>query len=398
MVKGKKILLGITGSIAAYKAAILVRLLVKAEAEVKIIMTPFAREFVTTGTLSTLSGHPVLTDFFKSNDGTWNSHVDLGNWADVFLIAPATANTLGKMVNGIADNLLIATYLSAKCPVIIAPAMDLDMFRHPSTTKNLNALQEYGHMVIEPDAGDLASGLSGKGRLKEPEDIVAILASFFSKKKRFKEKHFLVTAGPTYEYIDPVRFIGNFSSGKMGYAIAHELAESGAKVTLVSGPVNEKTFHPLIEVIPVVTTEEMYQACMEVFSETDGALLAAAVSDYKADSPSEHKIKSGSEWELKLRQTHDVAQELGRIKTNDQILAGFALETDNEKENAINKLKKKNFDFIVLNSLNDQGAGFNKDTNKISIIDNKMNIQQFDLKMKQEAAKDIVNKLAVYYD
>ena len=392
--EGKNIILGITGSIAAYKAAILLRLLIKEGAQVQVVITPAGKEFITPVTLSALSGKPVVSEFFGANDGTWNSHVDLGLWADAMIIAPVTASTLGKMANGIADNMLVTTYMSAKCPVFIAPAMDLDMFAHPSTQKNIATLKEYGNIIIEPGEGILASGLEGKGRMEEPEKIVETVAGFFNLKKKLLNKTFLVTAGPTYEKIDPVRFIGNHSSGKMGYAIANELADEGARVILISGPVNISTQKENIEVISVESAEEMYAASLANFSVCDGAVMCAAVADFTPVSCETQKAKRGNEnWSLELKPTLDIAAALGKIKTNNQILAGFALETNDEIQNARQKLQKKNLDFIVLNSLNEQGAGFKTDTNKITIIDKYDNTQFFELKSKKEVARDIVEKI-----
>ncbi len=399
MLKNKKILLGITGSIAAYKAAILIRMLVKEQAEVKVIMTPYAKEFITPLTLSTLSNNPVYSDFFEKDYGTWHSHVSLAEWADLFVVAPASANTIGKMANGIADNLLLTTYLSSKCPVMVAPAMDLDMFLHPAHQNNLKIIKNYGCIIIEPATGELASGLHGKGRMQEPESIIENIKYFFkdfktSSKKKLLNKTFLVTAGPTYEMIDPVRFIGNFSSGKMGYAIAEELANRGANVKLISGPVFQKITNPAIKLISVTSAEEMYTECLKEFKKVDAAILAAAVSDYKPEKIQKEKIKSGeNKKEIKLQPTKDIARELGKLKTKNQLLIGFALETEKEIENAKQKLKSKNLDFIVLNSLKEKGAGFNVDTNKIIIIDNKNHIFKFDLKSKIEVAGDIVNKI-----
>ena len=392
--KGKNIILGITGSIAAYKAAILLRLLTKEGAQVQVVITPAGKEFITPVTLSALSGKPVVSEFFGANDGTWNSHVDLGLWADAMIIAPVTASTLGKMANGIADNMLVTTYMSAKCPVFIAPAMDLDMFAHPATQKNIATLKEYGNIIIEPGEGILASGLEGKGRMEEPEKIVETVAGFFNLKKKLLNKTFLVTAGPTHEKIDPVRFIGNHSSGKMGYAIANELADEGARVILISGPVNISTQKENIEVISVESAEEMYAASLANFSVCDGAVMCAAVADFTPVSCETQKAKRGNEnWLLELKPTLDIAAALGKIKTNNQILAGFALETNDEIQNARQKLQKKNLDFIVLNSLNEQGAGFKTDTNKITIIDKYDNTQLFELKSKKEVARDIVEKI-----
>jgi phosphopantothenoylcysteine decarboxylase/phosphopantothenate--cysteine ligase len=392
--KSKKIILGITGSIAAYKAAMLLRLLTKEGAEVQVVITPAGKEFITPVTLSALSGKPVISEFFGANDGTWNSHVDLGLWADLMLVAPATASTIAKMANGIADNMLITTYLSAKCPVFIAPAMDLDMFAHPSTQKNLETLKSFGNTIIEPATGELASGLTGKGRMEEPENILEIVVGHFNSNSKLNGKTFLVTAGPTYERIDPVRYLGNFSSGKMGYAIAEQLAEKGAKVVLVSGPVSVKVRNKNIETVFVESAGEMFKECTTRYSHCDGAVMCAAVADFTPVNPEVQKTKRGkSDWILELRPTKDIAQALGEIKRRDQILVGFALETNDETENAQRKLVSKNLDFIVLNSLNEKGAGFQVDTNKITIID-KYNIQQnFELKSKKEVAVDIVDKI-----
>ncbi len=392
--EGKKIILGITGSIAAYKAAILLRLLVKEGAEVQIVITPSGKEFITPVTLSALSGKPVISEFFGANDGTWHSHVDLGIWADLMIVAPATAATIGKMANGIADNMLVTTYMSAKCPVMVAPAMDLDMFAHPSNQKNLVTLRKYGNMIIEPGEGYLASGLEGKGRMEEPEKILASVIDFFTGKKKLLNKTFLVSAGPTFEKIDPVRFIGNYSSGKMGYAIAEELADNGANVILVSGPVNLSVKNKSIKRIFVESANEMYNECLKHFKNTDGAVMCAAVADFTPVNPETIKTKRGKDnWNLELEPTKDIASALGKIKTEKQVLIGFALETNNELENASLKLKKKNLDFIVLNSLNDSGAGFQTDTNKITIIDKDNNRQNFELKHKSEVAIDIVDRI-----
>ena len=389
--KDKHIVLGITGSIAAYKAAYLLRGLVKEGAEVQVVMTPAAKEFITPVTMSALSGKPVASEFFSANDGTWHSHVDMGLWADLILIAPATTATIGKMARGISDNLLITTYLSAKCPVMIAPAMDLDMFQHPANLANLDILRSYGNLIIEPGEGVLASGLHGKGRMEEPDNIVEEVVKFFGQKKKLLNKHFLVTAGPTYEKIDPVRFIGNYSTGKMGYAIANELAMSGAKVTLVSGPVNLKITNPSIKLIQVESASEMHEQCMRIFSETDGAVMCAAVSDFTPESYSNNKLKRGKdELIIHLKPTNDIAGDLGQLKSSKQVLIGFALETNDELNNACSKLRRKNLDFIVLNSMNDQGAGFGFDTNKITMIGKDNNRMFFELKSKTEVAKDIV--------
>ncbi len=393
---GKHIIVGITGSIAAYKAAMLVRLLVKEGAEVKVIMTPLAKEFISPLTMATLSRNPIAVDFFDPENGSWNSHVDMGLWADALLISPATANTLAKMANGIADNLLLTTYLSARCPVFIAPAMDLDMFRHPAVDQNIRTLQSRGVHVIEPPAGELASGLSGKGRMEEPEAIVRFVADALTPGD-CRGKKVLVTAGPTYEPIDPVRFIGNYSSGKMGYAVAEELAQRGAEVVLVSGPVELTPKHPSIRRIDVQTAQEMYHAVVAQFPSADAAIMAAAVADFTPAETQPQKIKEKQSYTLQLVPTPDIAAEAGKMKRPGQILAGFALETHNETENATVKLAKKNFDFIVLNSMNDEGAGFGYDTNKISIIDAEKQVRHFELKSKTEAAKDIVDKLVDYW-
>lgn len=393
MMKGKKIVLGITGSIAAYKAAVLTRLLIKKGAEVQIVITPAGKEFITPITLSALTNKPVISEFFSQRDGTWHSHVDLGLWADAMLIAPATASTIGKMAHGIADNMLITTYLSMKAPVFVAPAMDLDMFAHPATQHNLDILRSYGNHIIEPTAGELASHLVGKGRMEEPENIVAALESFFQKNSSMAGKKILITAGPTYEKIDPVRFIGNYSSGKMGYALAEECAARGAEVTLVSGPVNLSVNHPNINRIDVESAEQMYNACMSHYPTSDAGILCAAVADFTPECVADKKIKrEKDDLTLNLRPTHDIAAALGKIKTDSQRLVGFALETNDETAHAQDKLKRKNFDFIVLNSLNDKGAGFRCDTNKITIIDSGK-AEEYPLKTKKEVAADIIDKL-----
>ncbi len=394
MLAGKKILLGISGSIAAYKSAVLTRLLVKSGAEVKIIMTPSAHDFITPLTLSTLSKNPVLTQFSRGETGEWNNHVELGLWADLMIIAPASANTLSKMANGICDNLLMATYLSARCPVFFAPAMDLDMLQHPATQHNLNRLMQFGNIQIIPGFGELASGLVGQGRMAEPEEIISQLEEHFSKHLPLKGKKALVTAGPTYEALDPVRFIGNSSTGKMGYAIAEELSRKGAKVMLVSGPTYLTISNPNIEVIKATSAEDMYNACAMIFPSTQVAVLSAAVADYRPIHREEQKIKkAGEHLTIELTKTHDIAAELGKQKKADQFMVGFALETENERANAQKKIQSKNFDLIVLNSLNDQGAGFGYDTNKITMIDRHDNIKEFDLKTKKEVARDIVNEI-----
>lgn len=394
MLNAKNILLGITASIAAYKTPILVRLLKKAGANVRVIITDSAKDFVTPLTLSTVSNFPVYSDFFKKETGEWNSHVDLAEWADLFIIAPLTANSMGKMVNGIADNLLLTTFLSARSPVMFAPAMDLDMYKHPSTKKNVEILKSWGHILIEPTEGELASGLCGAGRMEEPENIVLQIEKFFGDNSKVKGKKVLVTAGPTYEAIDPVRFIGNHSSGKMGFAIAEELANNGAEVYLVSGPVSLETPSAVFQRTDVTTAEEMYNACNELFGNMDITIMSAAIADFTPKLVSENKIKKGdAAKEIELKPTIDILKTLGERKTESQILVGFALETDNEVPNAISKLKMKNLDFIVLNSTRDKGATFGTSTNKITIIDKYENAQLFDLKSKYEVAKDIVSKI-----
>jgi phosphopantothenoylcysteine decarboxylase/phosphopantothenate--cysteine ligase len=393
MLSGKKIILGVTGSIAAYKSAVLTRLLIKAGAEVKVIMTPASHDFITPLTLSTLSKNPVLTQFSKDETGQWNNHVELGLWADALIIAPASANTIAKMANGLCDHLLLATYLSARCPVFFAPAMDLDMLKHPSTRENIQRLKTFGNHLIESNFGELASGLTGNGRMAEPEEVMEHLHRFFDGGK-LKGKKALVTAGPTHEAIDPVRFIGNNSSGKMGFAIAEELASQGAEVNLISGPTQERTVNPLIKVKNVTSAEEMFEACKAVFSSSQITVLSAAVADYKPVKVADQKIKkTDGALELTLTKTHDIAAELGKLKTNGQFIVGFALETENEKANAEKKIAAKNFDLIVLNSLNDKGAGFGHDTNKIAIIDRKNEVKEFSLKTKKEVAADIVNAI-----
>lgn len=397
MLKGKKFILGISGGIAAYKCAQLVRLLVKEGAEVQVIMTKLAKEFITPLTMATLSKRPILVDFFNPENGDWNSHVDSGLWADAMIVAPATANTMGKMANGVADNLLITTYLSARCPVFVAPTMDLDMYQHPSTQRNMSTLKTYGNHLIEPNSGELASGLVGKGRMAEPEEIVDYLKGFFARKEQadLTGKTVLVSAGPTQEKIDPVRFIGNYSSGKMGYSIAEELAARGAQVMLVSGPSELCVKHPNIELQNVKSAEEMHLACANKFKGVDAAIMTAAVADYTPKYKADEKVKRKSkELSIELVATKDIAAELGAVKTENQVLVGFALETQNAQDNAKLKLKKKNLDFIVLNCLKDEGAGFNTDTNKICIIDQQNKIQDYPLKTKTEVAVDIVNELA----
>jgi len=393
---GKHIILGITGSIAAYKAASLTRLLVKEGAEVKVIMTPLAKEFITPLTLATLSKNPILVDFFNPENGDWNSHVDLGLWADLYLIAPASANTMGKMAHGIADNLLLTTYLSAKCPVMVAPAMDLDMYNHQTTQDNIATLKRYGNVVIEAATGELASGLTGKGRMEEPEKILEVVVGFFNSKKRFLGKKVLITSGPTYEHIDPVRFIGNYSSGKMGTALANKFAEEGAEVIFISGPAAVlPNSNPSIKIINVTSAQQMLDSALQYFGSVDLAIMAAAVADFAPENSSTVKIKrEADDLVLKLKPTADIASTLGSKKHSGQILVGFALETNDEVVNAKKKLEKKNLDFIVLNSLNDSGAGFGYDTNKVTIIDNKGNSDTFELKSKTEVASDIVDVIS----
>ena len=391
--QGKKIVLGITGSIAAYKAAVLIRLLIKKGAEVQVVITPAGKEFITPITLSALTSKPVISEFFAQRDGSWHSHVALGQWADAMLIAPATASSIGKMAHGVADNMLITTYLSMKAPVFVAPAMDLDMFAHPSTTENLNTLRRYGNHIIEPAEGELASHLVGKGRMEEPENIVAYLERYFAQAKELTGKKIVITAGPTYEKIDPVRFIGNYSSGKMGFALAEECASRGAEVTLVAGPVQIKTTHPNIHRIDVESCAEMYSATTEAFKGAHGAILCAAVADFTPETTADTKIKrEGDDLVLRLKPTHDIAAELGRMKLPHQCLVGFALETNDEMTHAQDKLQRKNLDFIVLNSLRDAGAGFRHDTNKITIIST-TETKEYPLKPKTEVAKDIVDEL-----
>lgn len=399
VLKGKKIVLGITGSIAAYKACYIIRGLIKKGAEVQVVITPAGKEFITPITLSALTSKPVISEFFAQRDGTWNSHVDLGLWADAMLIAPATASTIGKMANGVADNMLITTYLSAKAPVFVAPAMDLDMFAHPSTQKNLDTLRSYGNHIIEPASGELASHLVGKGRMEEPDIIIRHLEEYFAGKEGdLKDKTILITTGPTYEKIDPVRFIGNYSSGKMGFALADECASRGAKVILIAGPTQQKTRYTSVERYDVESASQMFEAVKEKFPEADVAILSAAVADYTPEQVADEKIKreKTGEMTLALKPTQDIAAYLGSWKNNfplrEKILVGFALETNNEETNAQDKLDRKNLDFIVLNSLNDKGAGFQCDTNKITII-GKQEKEEFPLKSKAEVARDIVNHL-----
>ncbi len=394
MLRDKKILLGVTGSIAAYKSAVLTRLLVKAGAVVKVVMTPSATDFITPLTLSTLSKNPVLIDFVKDNTGQWNNHVELGLWADVMIVAPASANTIAKMANGLCDNLLLATYLSARCPVFFAPAMDLDMLQHPSTQSNIQKLKSYSNILIDAAFGELASGLTGNGRMAEPEEIVAALENHFTSEQKLIGKNVLVTAGPTYEAIDPVRFIGNHSTGKMGFSIAEEFARQGAIVNLVTGPTQQHINHPRVNVISVTSAEQMYTSCASLFPSTDIAVLAAAVADYRPVEVASQKIKKkDTNLTIELTKTQDIAASLGKLKHNGQVMVGFALETENEQANAQTKLEKKNFDLIVLNSLNDKGAGFGHDTNKITIMDREQHVKSFELKNKKEVAKDIVKAI-----
>ena len=394
MLKNKKILVGISGSIAAYKIAFLIRLLVKEAAEVQIIMTQAAKEFITPLTLATLSKKPVLSEFVKDQTGTWNNHVDLGLWADVILIAPATAHTLAKCANGICDDLLTAVYLSAKCPVVFAPAMDLDMYQHPSTVENLQKLQSFGNQIVESNFGELASGLVGQGRMAEPEELVDILTKHFSENTILKGKKVLITAGPTQEPIDPVRFISNHSTGKMGYAVADKFAKAGAEVTLVSGQVTLKSPDASIKLVKVRSAQEMYEMTKMYFNEADIIVLSAAVADYTPTVVADKKIKKKEDsFTIELTKTTDIAKTLGQIKRTTQLMVGFALETDNEVENALGKIKSKNLDMIVLNSLQNSGAGFGHDTNKISIIKKDGTMIDFELKSKQEVAMDIVDEV-----
>ncbi|MBR6128592.1 MAG: bifunctional phosphopantothenoylcysteine decarboxylase/phosphopantothenate--cysteine ligase CoaBC [Bacteroidaceae bacterium] len=391
MLENKKIVLGITGSIAAYKACILARLLIKKGAEVQVVMTPSAKEFITPLTLATLTQKPVVSEFFDRRDGSWHSHVSLGLWADAMLIAPASASTIGKMANGIADNMLVTTYLSMRAPVFVAPAMDLDMYAHPSTQANLQKLQSYGNHIIEPGTGFLASKLEGKGRMEEPEKIVEALEQFFAQQQKLAGKKVLITAGPTYEKIDPVRFIGNYSSGKMGFALAEVCAEQGAEVTLVSGPVVLQAKHPGIKRIDVESAREMYEAATKHFPKADITILCAAVADFTPKTTADKKIKrKGDNLKLELQPTQDIAAALGAVKKKKQVLVGFALETDNELQNAQDKMERKNLDLIVLNSLQDKGAGFRVDTNKVTIIDRHNGFTAYDTKSKREVAEDIV--------
>lgn len=395
--KGKKIIIGISGGIAAYKIPLLVRLFKKQGAEVRVMMTDSALDFVTPLSLSTLSGNPVIKDFVKDSNGQWNNHVEWGLWADLILIAPATANTLSKMAHGQAGNFLTAVYLSAKCPVFIAPAMDLDMYLHPATQKNLEILKNFGNRIIPATVGELASGLIGPGRMEEPENIYKIIDDFFNKKP-LKGKKVLVTAGPTYEDIDPVRFIGNHSSGKMGIAIADQAAEMGADVELILGPSKEMPSHPDIKITNVRSAKEMFEAAMKVFPSADISIMSAAVADFTPKEKAVNKIKKdGNTLQLELKKTRDILKKMGEEKKPEQILVGFAMETENEKENAKKKLEKKNLDFIVLNSLNDKNAGFQSDTNKVSIFHRNGKQKNYPLKTKKEVAKDILNEIINNY-
>jgi phosphopantothenoylcysteine decarboxylase/phosphopantothenate--cysteine ligase len=399
MLEGKKIILGVCGSIAAYKSATLIRLLVKAGAEVQVIMTADASSFITPLTLATLSKKPALAKYFEPDTGTWNNHVELGLWADLFVIAPISANTLAKMANGQCDNLLTAAYLSAKCPVYFAPAMDLDMWRHPATLGNVQKLQNYGNILIQPGTGELASGLHGEGRMAEPEEILDFIEINVNKIKLLSGKQILVTAGPTYEAIDPVRFIGNHSSGKMGFAIAHELANQGAQVTLITGPTAQVSTHAHINKVDVTTTAEMLDACLTYFETADACIMSAAVADYTPITVATQKIKKKDDtFSIDLKKTTDILKVLGERKRPNQYLIGFALETQNEEQNAIEKLRKKNLDLIVLNSLNDTGAGFKLDTNKITIIDSALHKTSFNTKSKSEVAADICKHITALFN
>ena len=400
VLSGKKILLGVSGGIAAYKTANLVRLFIKAGAQVQVVMSPASLHFVTPLTLATLSKNPVYSTFYNEEEATgeWNNHVELGLWADLMLVAPATANTLSKMANGNCDNLLIATYLSAKCPVYFAPAMDLDMYKHPSTLDSFHKLKSFGNTIIPAENGELASGLSGEGRMAEPENIVDFLENDILEKLPLKGKKILVTAGPTFEAIDPVRFIGNHSSGKMGFDIANEAAKNGAEVILISGPTHLKTENSQVNLIRVTSAQEMYDACHQYYTDVDVAIAAAAVADYKPKNVANQKIKKNdATFTIELEKTNDILASLGAIKKN-QFLIGFALETENEIEHAKLKIQKKNLDLIVLNSLNDKGAGFGKPTNKVTFIDKNFQIEPMDLKSKEAVALDIINKIIQHYD
>lgn len=394
MLKGKRIIVGVTGSIAAYKSAALVRLLVKEGAEVKVVMTELAKQFITPLTLATLSKRPVMVEFYNPENGDWHSHVDMGLWADLYIVAPATANTIGKMAQGIADNLLLTTYLSAKCPVMVAPAMDLDMYRHPATQRNLEILRSYGNRIVEPAEGELASGLVGKGRMAEPEEIVEVVRRFFAEGGELAGKKVLLTAGPTYEKIDPVRFVGNYSSGKMGFALAEEFARRGAEVVLVAGPVHLTTAEAAIRRVDVESAAEMYEAVMQEAGDCDVVVSCAAVADFTPAKRAEEKIKRGAEgMTLQLEPTRDIAAELGRRKREGQLLVGFALETNEEECNAVGKLHRKNLDLVVLNSLRDERACFGYDTNRVTIIDRNEQHYHYELKPKRDVARDIVDRV-----
>jgi phosphopantothenoylcysteine decarboxylase/phosphopantothenate--cysteine ligase len=393
MLKGKKIVLGITGSIAAYKSCLIIRELIKRGAEVQVVITPAGKEFITPITLSALTQKPVISDFFSQRDGTWHSHVALGLWADAMLIAPCTASTLGKMANGIADNMLITTYLSMKAPVFIAPAMDLDMYAHPTTQQNMERLKGFGNHIIEPQSGFLASGLEGKGRMEDPEKIVAALDLFFEKKDLLG-KRIMITAGPTYEKIDPVRFIGNYSSGKMGFALAEECARRGAEVTLIAGPVNVQCTMGHVQRVDVESCQQMYDAAVQSFPQMDAAILCAAVADFRPAEVADQKIKRvGQTMDIHLVPNPDIAAELGRMKRDDQVMVGFALETNDEQQNAQHKLEKKNLDFIVLNSLRNEGTCFKSDENQVSIISRDAK-RDYEKKSKADVARDIIDELA----
>jgi phosphopantothenoylcysteine decarboxylase/phosphopantothenate--cysteine ligase len=398
MLKGKKIIIGITGGIAAYKVPLLVRLLVKAGAEVQVLMTPSAHDFVTPLTLSTLSKKPVLSKFTEGNEGVWNNHVELGLWSDLIVICPATANTISDLVHGKSENILQAVFLSARCPVAVAPAMDLDMYQHPATKANLDTLRDRGTLIIPPGTGELASGLTGEGRMAEPEEIYGFIETTLTKAQRLSGKKILITAGPTYEPIDAVRFIGNFSTGKMGMAIANVLARQGAEVTLVCGPSKEKALDGNVKRIDVTTAAQMYEACVKLFPESDAAILTAAVADFRPKNVAGGKIKKeeGGISEVELEETQDILASLGKMKKSGQILVGFALETDNESANAKSKLERKNLDFIVMNSLRDAGAGFGTDTNKIAVFTRDGKTHNFELKPKNEVAQDIADVLYTY--
>jgi phosphopantothenoylcysteine decarboxylase/phosphopantothenate--cysteine ligase len=395
MLQNKKIVLGVCGSIAAYKSASVVRMLIKAGAEVQVVMTPDATGFITPLTLSTLSKHPVLVEYSNTETGEWNNHVELGLWADFMLVAPVSANTLAKMANGQSDNLLTAVYLSAKCPVYFAPAMDLDMWKHPATQQNIQVLKGYGNIMMRPGSGELASGLFGEGRMAEPEEIVSFLAADIKKKLPLVNQKILVTAGPTHEAIDPVRFIGNHSSGKMGFAIADQFASMGADVILVTGPTSQTSKQQSVKRVDVTSAADMLEACLQYYKDVQACIMSAAVADFTPANVSAQKIKKqDNDLSIELKKTTDILKTLGEQKQTGQILVGFALETNDEEKNAIDKLQRKNLDFIVLNSLNDEGAGFKTDTNKITIIDNSLKKTTFELKDKNEVAKDICNKVA----